>query len=130
MFRLVKVLNGNNQCEITKLKFSSSAVIRRGCALTCSSGLALPVTSNVMPDYIALDSNMNKELKSVDAIYVTEDMIFKVEYAGNTEPYLNMAVGITTLNYKMDSVTPNSNGKGVVVGIDDDKKFVYVRFHR
>ena len=130
MFRLVKVLNGNNQGEITKLKFNSSAVIRRGCALSCASGLALPVTSNAMPDYIALDSNMDKSLKSVDAMLVTEDMIFKVEYSGSTQPYLNMPVGITTLRYKMDSVTYNSNGKGVVVGIDDDRQFLYVRFQR
>ena len=130
MLRLVKILNANNQYEVAKLKYNTSATIKPGCALSCSSGVLLSATNTATPDYVALSSNDDQSVKTIDAILVTEDMIFKVEYTGTTTPYVGMPVGLATGKYKMDSVTQNSSGKGVIVELDDDKKLVYVRFRR
>ena len=130
MFRLVKVLNSNNQCEVAKLKFNASANITPGCALSCSSGSLTHSANTSMPDYISLSSNNDPSIKTIDAMFVTEDMVFKVEYVGNTEPYVGMGVGLATKKNKTDSVTYNSSGKGVILGVDDDKKLVYVRFRK
>ena len=130
MFRLVKVLNANNQCTVAKLKFNSNAIIGPGCALSCSSGLLLSAVNTTMPDYISLTSNEDPSCKTVDAMFVTEDMVFKVEYTGSTTPYTGMSVGLSTNKYKMDSVTNNTSGKGTILEVEDDKKFVYVRFRK
>lgn len=130
MFRLVKVLNGNNQCEISKLDYSASDTIGPGCALICASGVATIASSTVMPDYISLTGNIDEARKKIDAMLVTEDMIFKVEYTGSTVPLIGMSVGISTSKNKMDSVTYNSSGKGRIVEIDDDQKMVYVKFRK
>ena len=130
MFRLVKVLNGNNQCEISKLDYSESAVIGPGCALTCTNGTANLASSTAMPDYISLTGNIDEARKKIDAMLVTEDMIFKVEYTGSSIPQIGMAVGISTSKNKMDSVTYNSSGKGRIIEIDDDQKMVYVKFRK
>ena len=57
-------------------------------------------------------------------------MVFKVEYTGTTVPYVGMAVSLSTGKYKMDSVTNNSSGKGVILALEDDKKLVHVRFRK
>ncbi len=130
MFRLVKVLNGNSQCEIVRLKYNESAVIGRGCALSnTSSGLNSPTNTGV-PEYISLSGNEDVTSDKIDVIVVTEDMVFKVEYVGSMTPTMGMSVGLATNKYKMDSVTYNSSGKGTVLGIEDDKSFVYVRFRK
>lgn len=130
MFRLVKVLNANNQYDVAKLKFNSSAVIGRGCALTCTNGLANSPTSTVTPEYISLSPNDDPACKTVDAIIITAEMIFKVEYTGTVAPYIGMNVGISTHKSKMDAVTYNSSGKGTIVGVEDNGKYVYVRFRK
>ena len=130
MFRLVKVLNANNQCEVAKLKFNSSAVIKPGCALSCTSGSLAHASNTVMPDYIALSSNDDPTCDTVDAMFVTEDMVFKVEYHGSATPYIGMLVGLTTKKNKMDAVNYNSSGKGTILALDDDNKLVYVRFRK
>lgn len=131
MFRLVKVLNGNNQCDVTKLKFAQNTVIEKGCALTCNAGNAVTATSATsIPEFISLTGNTDTPCKKIDAIIVTTDMVFKVEYTGSMTPNMGMSVGLSTLNSKMDAVTYNSNGKGTIIGLDDDKKLVYVRFHK
>lgn len=130
MFRLVKVLNSNNQCEVSRLKFASTASFGPGCALTCSTGTLTSPTNTMMPDYISMNGVNDVEGDTVDAMFVTEDMVFKVEYTGSSVPYQGMAVGLSTGKYKMDSVTSNSNGKGVILAVDDDKKLVYVRFRK
>ena len=129
MFRLVKVLNGNNQCDIFKIKSSVTASIIPGCALVCSNGALANATATVCPDYVALGKD-TKEKGIIDAMVVTEDMIFKVEYTGTTVPYVGMAVSLSTGKYKMDSVTNNSSGKGVILALEDDKKLVHVRFRK
>ncbi len=130
MFRLVKVLNGNNQCEISKLNYSESLVIAPGCALTCTNGIATLASGTAMPDYISLTGNIDEARKQIDAMLVTEDMIFKVEYTGTTTPQIGMSVGLATGKTKMDSVTYNSSGKGRIVQIEDDQKMVYVKFRK
>ena len=130
MFRLVKVLNSNNQCEVSRLKFASSANFGPGCALTCSTGSLSSAATSMMPDYISLTGVNDAENDTVDAMFVTEDMVFKVEYTGSTAPYPGMAVGLSTGKYKMDSVTSNANGKGIILSVDDDQRLVYVRFRR
>lgn len=130
MFRLVKVLNGNNQCEISRLDYADSTVIGPGCALTCSSGALTLASGTAMPDYISLTGNIDEPRNKIDAMLVTEDMIFKVEFTGTTPPLMGMNVGISTIKNKMDSVTYNSSGKGRIVDIDDDRKLVYVKFRK
>ncbi len=130
MFRLVKVLNSNNQCEVSRLKVASAANFGPGCALTCTSGSLTSAATAMMPDYISLTSSNEAEGGKLDAMFVTEDMVFKVEYTGSSTPYAGMSVGLSTVKYKMDSVTSNTNGKGVILSVDDDPSLVYVRFRR
>jgi len=129
MFRLVKVLNGNNQCDIFKIKSSVTASIIPGCALVCSNGALANATATVCPDYVALGKD-TKEKGIIDAMVVTEDMIFKVEYTGTTTPLVGMTVGISNHKGKMDGVTYNTSGKGKIVAIDDGGTHVYVRFRK
>lgn len=130
MFRLVKVLNSNTQCETQLIKCNSSHIVGRGCALTLTSGVASPPAATSAPEFISLASNAELEDTKVPAMIVTEDMVFKVEYNGNVTPTVGMTVGLGTIEYKMDSVTYSSNGKGTVIGIDEDKRFVYVKFRK
>lgn len=130
MFRLVKVLNANNQCAVAKLKYNPNAVFGPGCALSCLTGSLSSPTNTAMPDYISLTGNEDISSDTVDAMFVTEDMVFKVEYTGSVTPYVGMSVGLSTGKYKMDSVTSNSSGKGAILALEDDKKLVYVRFRK
>lgn len=128
MFRLVKVINGNNQCEVFKLKALSSATIIPGCALSCSNGKLTNSTATTCPEYISLGTDSISGF--VSAIVVTENMLFKVEYAGTTDPLVGMSVGLTNHTGKTDAVTYNTSGKGKIVEIDDNKEYVYVRFRK
>lgn len=130
MFRLVKVLNANNQCNVSKLKYNASATIGPGCALSCSNGLLVSSASTAVPDYVSLYGNDDPSRNTIEAMFVTEDMVFKVEYVGSTTPYVGMIVGLATSTHKMDSVTNNTSGKAAIIGIDDDQKLVYVRFRK
>ena len=130
MFRLVKVLNGHIQCEVTKLNHAASTVIEKGCPLICSAGNATAPSATGVPEYVALSSSADSPNNKVDAMIITEEMVFKIEYTGTMVPVLGMAVGMANLKSKMDAVTFNTNGKGTIVGIEDDKKFVYVRFRK
>ena len=128
MFRLVKVLNGNNQYEAYRLGFVSNMVIEPGCALMCSGGNVAVPSATAMPNYIALSRNSYGK-KKIEAMLVTEDMVFLVEFTGSVDPTIGMSVGLTTKTYKMDAVTYNSNGKGTIIGIGDNR-MVYVTFHK
>ena len=130
MFRLVKVLNSNNQCTVAKLKYNPATTIGPGCALSCLSGILSTPSNASMPDYISLIGNEGLTSDTIDAMFVTEDMVFKVEYTGSTAPYVGMSVGLSTSKYKMDSVTSNTSGKGSILALEDDKKLVYVRFRK
>ncbi len=129
MFRLVKVLNGNNQCEVYKIKVSPSANVRPGCALICTSGMVANATATMCPEYVALGEDVNA-LGRVNAMVVTEDMVFKVEFTGTTSPLVGMTVGLSNYTGKMDGVTYNTSGKGRIVAVDDTGKYVYVRFRK
>ena len=130
MFRLVKVLNSNTQCSIARIKYNPSIAFGPGCPLSCLSGTLSTPANTSMPDYISLYGNEGIDSDSVDAMFVNEDMVFKVEYTGSSAPYVGMSVGLATGKYKMDSVTSNSSGKGTILAVEDDKKLVYVRFRK
>ena len=130
MFRLVKVLHGNNQYEAQRLPFGASVNIAPGCALSCQGGTLAVPTATAMPDYIAISSSNRSTNKKIDAMLVTEDMVFKVEITGTVTPTLGMSVGLSTKEYKMDAVTYNANGKGTVIGIDSATGLVYVKFRK
>ena len=130
MFRLVKVLNSNNQCEVSRLKIASAANFGPGCALTCSSGSLSSAAVAMMPDYISMVGSNDAEDGKIDAMFVTEDMVFKVEFTGTTAPYPGMTVGLSTKKQKMDSVTHSTTGKGMIIAVDDNPNLVYVRFRR
>ena len=129
MFRLVKVLNGNNQHETHKIGYSDGIDITPGCALVCTGGKASFPTATAMPDYIALSPSGGSAINKIDAMLVTEDMVFLVELTGTLSPTIGTSVGLSTKTSKMDSVSYNSNGKGTIVGIGDHG-MVYVRFHK
>ena len=130
MFRLVKVINGNNQYETVQLKLNSSATFGKGCALTSNSGNASTPSATASPEYISITGIKESVNGKIQAMVVTEDMVFKVELTGTSTPYIGMLVGLSTHKDKMDAVSYNSNGKGVVLAIEDNKKFVYVRFRK
>lgn len=129
MLRLVKILNSNNQYEVVRLKYNLQINLGPGSALGCTGGIFTTAMNTDMPAFVALGI-CDTQTDKMDAICVTEDMIFKTEYTGTATPYVGMIVGLSTHKYKLDAVTFNSNGKGIVVGVDDSKKLVYVRFHR
>ena len=129
MFRLVKVLNGNNQCDVYKIKASPSANIKPGYALICANGMVTNATATICPEYIALGNDIN-DTERVNAMVITEDMIFKVEYTGATAPLVGMTVGMSNYTGKMDAVTYNTSGKGKIIAIDDNGSLVYVRFRK
>ena len=129
MFRFIKVLNGNAQADVHLLKCNSNTFVL-GEALVCTGGLATSPSANAAPDYISLTRNYLTHHQKLDAIVVTENSVFKVEYTGTVTPYVGMPVGLSTYNSKMDAVTYNTNGKGIVLKVSDDAKFVYVRFRK
>ena len=130
MFRLVKVLNGNNQYETQKLTAGATTVIGPGCALSCQNGNLTTPTATAMPDYISITTSNGRSSKKVSVMLITEDMLFKVEYTGTTTPYVGMSVALSTKVYKMDSVTYNASGKGIVMDIEKDTGLVYVKFRK
>lgn len=129
MLRLIKILNSNNQFETVRLEYNYGANLGPGSALSCTIDGFNSAANTSMPEYVAL-SVSDIHSSKMDAILVTEDMVFKVEYLGSETPYIGMSVGLATHKYKMDAVTYNSSGKGTIIGVDDSKKLVYVRFHR
>ena len=129
MFRLVKVLNGNNQHETHKIGYADGIDIVPGCALVCSGGKASFPSATAMPDYISLSKSGGKASNTVDAMLVTEDMVFLVELTGTLSPTIGTSVGLSTKKDKMDAVSYNTNGKGTIIGIGDHG-LVYVRFHK
>ena len=130
MFRLAKVLNSNFQYEVITLKNKNMIPIEHGCALVCKDGVLAPASDISMPEYIAFKGDEEDSCETVTAMLVTEAMVFKAEYTGDVAPCVGMNVGLAMLSCEMDAVCPNKNGKGTVIGIDDEKKLVYVRFRR
>ena len=131
MFRLVKVLNANNQCETVKLNSNASLQVGKGCGLTYTNGaLAFPTAAQAPEDIALIGSDEIDAGEKIDVMIVTENMVFKVEYSGSVTPFVGMPVGLATVQNKMDAVTYNSGGKGIVIGVEDDRKSVYVRFNK
>ena len=130
MFRLVKILNNNTAAEILLIPKKPDASYVRGEALVCQNGTAATPSATSVPEYIFVSVNHNHRSDKINVQAVTEDSIFKVEYTGTITPYIGMSVGLSTKILRMDAVTYNTSGKGTVVGVDDDKSFVYVRFRK
>lgn len=128
MFRLVKILNHSNTCtEAVPLKRKITAVIGFSSAVTCSNGELATASAEDFPTYIVIDKCDSATYECI-CMPVTEDMVFKVEYLDTITPKMGMRVGLASHKYPMDAVEFNSYGKGVIIGIDDDPKFVYIRF--
>ena len=130
MLRLAKVLNSNIQYELVTLKNKSNTLVNSGCALICVDGSVAPATCASMPEYISFGHPNEDDHTTVTAMLVTENMIFKTEYTGDTKPYVGMTVGLAKSVCEMDSVCPDKNGKGTVLGVDESNGLVYVRFLR
>lgn len=130
MLRLVKVLNSNLQYEVVTLKNTDNIPLDMGCALICVNGTVAPAQCASMPEYISFGHPNDDDYTTVTAMLVTENMIFKTEYTGDTKPHVGMTVGLSKYVYEMDSVCPNKNGKGTVLGVDENNGLVYVRFLR
>ena len=130
MFRLAKVLNSNLQYEVVTLKNTENIPVEAGCAIICDGGAIAPATCTSMPEYITFVNPDEDNYTTVTAMLVTENMIFKTEYTGDTKPYVGMTVGLSKAAYEMDSVCPDKNGKGTVLSVDEKHNLVYVRFRR
>ncbi len=130
MFRLAKVLNSNLQYEVVKLKNTNNIPVEAGCAIICVNGVVASATCTSMPEYISFGNSDEDNYATVTAMLVTENMIFKTEYKGDTKPYIGMTVGLSKSMCEMDSVCPDKNGKGTVLSVDENEKLVYVRFLR
>ena len=130
MFRLAKVLSSNLQYEVATLKNTDHIPADAGCALICTGGTVAPATRTSMPEYISFGYPDEDDRTTVTAMLVTENMIFKAEYTGDVKPYIGMTVGLSTSDCEMDSVCPDKNGKGTVLGTDENQNLVYVRFLR
>ena len=130
MLRLVKVLNGNLQYEVVSLKPDTSVTVLPGSALLLVDGVLIKANETSMPDYIAITGNEDTDCKKINAVMVTENMVFKTEYEADKKPYIGMKVGLCGANGVADTVTYNENGKGTVLGIEDGETLVYVKFHR
>ena len=130
MFRLVKIINNNTTAETQLVPKKPNAFYTRGEALISMNGVATMPTATSSPDYIFISMNYNHNYDKINVQLVTEDSVFKVEYTGNVTPYKGMSVGLATHTLNMDAVTYNTSGKGTIMDIDDDKRFVYVRFRK
>lgn len=130
MFRLVKVMNGDNKFEATRIKYADNVNIEPGCALICTNGVLSAPASTSTPAYVSLSSNHDRRKRQIDAMIVTEDMVFKVEFTGSMTPQIGMIVGLSMINNKMDAVTYNTNGKGTIIGIEAENNMVYVIFNK
>ena len=130
MLRLAKVLNSNFQYEVIKLNNKNLTPFAHGCALVCKDGVAVLATDTEMPEYIAIVGEEEEPCATVNAMLVTDAMVFKTEYVGDTAPYVGMCVGLAKNTCEMDAVTHNENGKGTVLAVDSANKLVYVRFRR
>lgn len=130
MFRLVKVLNGYTQGDVQLLKHNKPYGIPSGSAVAYTNQLITTPTATAKPDYVTLATSYRLKSPRVNAILVTENMIFKVEFTGNATPVVGMPVGLASSGAEMDSVTYNSNGKGVIIGIERESGLVYVRFNK
>ena len=130
MLRLAKTLNSNFQYEVIKLKNPELTPFAHGCALVCKDGIAYPATETAIPEYVAIVGEEEEPCTTVNAMLVTEGMVFKTEYVGDTDPYVGMCVGLANNTCEMDAVTHNENGKGTVLAIDNVNKLVYVKFRK
>ena len=131
MFRLVKVLNGYTQGDVQLLKHNKSYGLPPGGVAIAYTNQAISTpAAAAKPDYITLATSHRLNSPRLNAMLVTENMIFKVEYTGNATPTVGMSVGLASSGTNMDSVTYNSNGKGTIIGIERDTGLVYVRFSK
>lgn len=128
MLRLAKVLNSNFQYEVIKLNNPKLIPFAHGCALMCKNGEVAAAAETAIPEYIAIVGEAEEPCATVNAMLVTDNMVFKTEYVGDTEPYVGMRVGLAKDKHEMDAVTCNENGKGTILSIDRANKLVYVRF--
>lgn len=130
MLLLTKVLNSNFQYEVIKLKNPELIPFAHGSALVCTDGIAAHATDTSTPEYIALVGDEEEPTATVNAMIVTDNMVFKTSYIGTEAPYVGMNVGLAKDSFEADAVAPNKNGKGTVLAIDGNKKLVYVRFRK
>ena len=128
MFRLVKILNNSNtSAEAVSLKRKITSVVGFSSAVTCTNGVLTTAGEEDFPNYIVIDKCDSANYQCI-CMPVTDDMVFKVEYIDTIPPVIGLRVGLTSLKNPMDAVEFNTYGKGVILGADDDPKFVYIRF--
>ena len=132
MFRLVKNIDSSSMCpEYVDVKASKlSSAYFPGCAIVIKNNEAFTPQASDYPEFIATSSRSHHFLNQrVDAFHVTENMIFKIDYVSEIVPRVGIPVGLTTKISGMDAVEYNTNGKGRVVALDENGKYVYVKFH-
>ena len=94
MFKLVKIINsGINVPETLRLKKDPEIIIKQGCAIVLSAGIAVNCGSDVSPEYIAIaDAPIGSD--EVLCFEVTEDMRFEVTLTSSLSTKL---LGVKTL---------------------------------
>lgn len=133
MFRLVKNIdNSTTFPEVIRMEASRLAYSYTlgGTAILKNGNLETPAPSD-FPDLVfAASSDRFHRSNIADAFYVTEGMVFKVEYIGTSSPRVGLTVGLAKFLNGMDAVSYNSSGKGLIIAIDENPQYVYVKFHR
>ena len=128
MFRLAKILDSSNVTEnAVELRIKTNGSIVPGSAVSCSNNVLYNTAADSAPDYILARYSNTNDAKI--CYTVTNDMIFKVEFNAVVSPKLGMKVGLSKSMSDADCVTYNSNGKGIIVGIEN-QNMVYVRFQK
>jgi len=109
------------------MKRKITSVIGFSSAVVCKDGYLATAEKDEFPTYIVIDKCDSATYHCI-CMPVTENMIFKVEYLDTVTPIMGLRVGLASHKNPMDAVKYSASGKGVIIGIDDDPKFVYVRF--
>ena len=126
MFRLAKIIGSSNTSEeVVNFNIKMNTGINSGSVVSCVNNVLLNTSADAFPDYVFM--SVSDGIKKCYAI--TENMIFKVEFTSDITPKLGMQVGLSNLFGKADSVAYNTNGKGIIVGIESPT-IVYVKFKK
>ncbi len=129
MFRLVKTLNNTNfVIEPVKLPIGTLSGYGKGCPVMLTSGNATKVATTDKPAFMTLESSDDAKDGMITCYQVTDCMVFLVEYRSSSIPRVGSRVTFSSGKYPMDSVIYNTTGKGIIVGVTENPKLVYVQY--
>lgn len=131
MFRLKRIIGSrNNAPEFEEHIWNKMELpLIAGCAVKIYGGDYLTPATDY-PEYMLVKTETITSPGRVKCFKVTPEMIFLVEYLGESAPVIGKRVSIETNENLPDSVIDNEEGPGKIVGLTDDPIYVYVQFDR